>query len=207
MNIEERAQQRFQFLKTVYELTEGCPYSYVDMWKIGENQGLSPADTQNIVTWLFDEGLLGDGSLGGGIRISHKGVQEIEAALSHPEQGTQYFPSTVINIVNIGNMTNSQIQQGTTASTQSFKQALASMDSIRDELEKLKSAVANLNLDDETKLEVEAQIATVEAQLKSKRPIRVIIEESAKSLRNLLEGTTASLIASGILSMITQYPH
>lgn len=81
------------------------------------------------------------------------------------------------------------------------------MDDIRNELEKLKSIVANLNLDDETNVEVEAQIATVEAQLKSKHPIRVVIEESTKSLRNLLEGTTASLIASGILSMITQHPH
>ena len=206
MNIEERSRYRFQFLKTVYDLTDGDPHSYVDMWEIGENQGLSRADTQNIVTWLSDEGLLGDGSIGGGINISHKGVQEIETALSHPKQETRYFPP-VINIVNIGNMTNSQIQQGTTGNTQSFTQAPASMDSIRDEMEKLKSAVANLILDDETKVEVEAQIATVEAQLKSKRPIRVVIEESAKSLRNLLEGTTASLIASGILSMITQHPH
>lgn len=206
MNIEERSRQRFQLLKTIYDLTDGDPHSYVDMWEIGGKQGLSRADTQNIVTWLFDEGLLGDGAIGGGINISHKGVQEIETALSHPKQGTRYFPP-VINIINIENMTNSQIQQGTTASTQSFTQAPGSMDSIRDELEKLKSAVANLNLDNETKGEVEAQIATVEAQLKSKRPIRVVIEESTKSLRNLLEGTTASLIASGILSIITQHPH
>jgi hypothetical protein len=167
---------------------------------------LSRAETQTIVTWLSDEGLLGDGSIGGGINISHQGVQEIETALSHPKQSSRYFPP-VINIVSIGNMTNSQIQQGTMASTQSFTQAPASMDSIRAELEKLKSAVANLNLKDETKAEVEAQIATVEAQLKSKRPIKIVIEESAKSLRTLLEGTTASLVASGILSIITQHPH
>ncbi|EJY54982.1 multi- copper enzyme maturation ABC-type transport system permease component-like protein [Alicyclobacillus hesperidum URH17-3-68] len=206
MNIEERTRQRFQFLKTVYELTDGDPHSYVDMWEIGRNQGLNPSDTQNIVTWLSNEGLLGDGFIGGGISISHKGVQEIETALSHPKQRTRYFPP-VLNIVNIGNMTNSQLQQGTTASTQTLTQSPVSMDSIRNELEKLKSAIANLHLDDETSAEVEAQIQTVEAQLKSKRPIHIVIEESIKSLRNLLEGTTASLIASGILSMITQHPH
>lgn len=206
MNIVERTHQRFQFLKTVYELTDGNPYSFVDMWKIGEKQGLSPSETQSIVTWLSNEGLLGDGFIGGGISISHGGVQEIETALSHPKQSTRYFPP-VINIVNVENMNNSQIQQGTTTSTQSFKQVSDSMDDIRNELEKLKSIVANLNLDDETNVEVEAQIATVEAQLKSKHPIRVVIEESTKSLRNLLEGTTASLIASGILSMITQHPN
>ena len=206
MNIVDRTHQRFQFLKTVYELTDGNPYSFVDMWEIGEKQGLSPSETQSIVTWLSNEGLLGDGFIGGGISISHGGVQEIETALSHPKQGTRYFPP-VINIVNVENMNNSQIQQGTTTSTQSFKQVSDSMDDIRNELEKLKSIVANLNLDDETNVEVEAQIATVEAQLKSKHPIRVVIEESTKSLRNLLEGTTASLIASGILSMITQHPH
>ena len=197
MNIVERTHQRFQFLKTVYELTDGNPYSFVDMWEIGEKQGLSPSETQSIVTWLSNEGLLGDGFIGGGISISHGGVQEIETALSHPKQGTRYFPP-VINIVNVENMNNSQIQQGTTTNTQSFKQVSDSMDDIRNELEKLKSIVANLNLDDETNVEVEAQIATVEAQLKSKHPIRVVIEESTKSLRNLLEGTTASLIASGI---------
>ena len=162
MDIEERTRLRFQFLKTVYELTDGNPYSYVDMWEIGENQGLNRADTQDIVTWLSNEGLLGDGSIGGGINIAHKGVQEIETALGHPKQGTRYFPP-VINIVNIGTMTNSQLQQGTAASTHTFAQAPASMDDIRDELKNLKFAIADLNLDDETNVEIEAQIQTVEA--------------------------------------------
>lgn len=205
-DVNEKYRKRFEFLNTLYELTDGNTQAIVDMREIGQAKGFSWEDTQNIVTWLQNEGLLGECFLGGGITISHWGIKEVESALRHPDQETAYFPP--INIINVQNMINSQLQQATVSSTQTYtQQNVLDTDKLRAELEKLKNALNDLDLDKEKREESDIQIQTIETQLKSKKPITVVIEESAKSLRNLLEGTMAGIIASGIVAMIPHFPH
>lgn len=75
--------------------------------------------------------------MGGGLFITHTGVKEVEQALTQPEEPTQHFAA--INYIHIQNMTQSQIQQGTTASVQQVRQTIGS-----DESESLKRFLAVL---------------------------------------------------------------
>jgi DNA-binding PadR family transcriptional regulator len=53
------------------------------------------------------------------VSLTHKGLREIEDAIGKPDEPTQYFMS--INVLNIGEMINSTVQQGTIQSMQETK--------------------------------------------------------------------------------------
>src|SRR6185437_4570001 len=72
--------------------------------------------------YLVEEGLLERVAFQGVIAITHHGVKEIEQARREPEKRTTHFPP--INVIHIGQMTGSQIQQGTHDSVQQMSQSM-----------------------------------------------------------------------------------
>jgi hypothetical protein len=59
---------------------------------------------------LIGEGLIELLSFDRDVRITHLGVVEVEASKENPQQPTQHFPA--VNVIHIGQMTNSQLQAG-----------------------------------------------------------------------------------------------
>lgn len=100
----------------------------------------------------------------------------------------------------IGNMHQSQLQQDTRDSTQSMTVNELDTAKVLSVLEEIKKAIADLDLPRDTKDELDAEIATAETQAKSPKPKHKIIRESLHTVRNILEGTTGSLIASSLPS-------
>lgn len=200
MSFEEKQFKRLNFLKRLYDLVDGQTDSGFDMWEIGEELGLDQRETQGVVSWLSDEGLIESLGIGGTIGLSHYGIKQIEESIKNPNRETRYFPP--INVIHIGNMNNSQLQQGTHSSTQSFNQVAADvLEKVRPAIEKLKAKISELPLEEDVRDEVELQLHTAEMQLKSKQPKQVVIIESIKTIRSLLEGTAAGLLATGILAL------
>jgi hypothetical protein len=115
--IEEMKKKRFQFLRRLYELTGGDELECLNLYDIGEELGFNRKLTKNIVQYLEREGLIKViGDQGGIAGISHWGVREVEEALSNPDEPTHYFPP--VNIISIGQMISSQIQQASPEATQ-----------------------------------------------------------------------------------------
>jgi len=85
-------------------------------------------------------------------------------------------------------MDGSQIQQATSNSIQTISFTLANPKDILQFIEELKSIIPELNIDSETRKELEAEILTVEAQSRSSRPKKTIIFESLHSIRNMNVG-------------------
>ncbi len=102
----------------------------------------------------------------------------------------------------IGSMTQSQLQQDTRDSSQSMTVNELDVSKVLSVLDEIKKAVADINLPRETKDELDAEIATAETQAKSPKPKYRIIRESLHTVRNILEGTAGSLIASGLLAKL-----
>lgn len=69
----EIKRKRFQFLKSLYEITGGNRFSSVSMWELGQDLGFTRSDTDLIVQYLVGEGLVNYFSLGGGIVINPLG--------------------------------------------------------------------------------------------------------------------------------------
>ncbi|MCJ8271134.1 MAG: hypothetical protein MJK04_17250 [Psychrosphaera sp.] len=104
----------------------------------------------------------------------------------------------VNNHINIQNMTNSQIQQESSNSQQDYS-SVENSQNLQALLDSLKEELVNLNLKQSAKDEVYADIDTVEAQLSSPSPKPVIVNESLKSIRSVLEGISGSVLATGLL--------
>lgn len=198
--LEETKKKRFEFLNSLYEVTGGSKFSIVNMNELGTELGLKNEETGTIVQYLVGENLVEYMSLGGGIGITHYGVKEVEEALSHPEKPSTYFPP--VNIIQIHHMEGSQIQQGATSSVQTGTFNIGKTEDINAFLDSLKSQLNELPIGEEDKEEVTSDIETIESQLRSSRPKDGIVKECLKSIRNVLEGATGSILASGLLSQM-----
>jgi hypothetical protein len=200
MNIEEQRKARFQFLNRLYEATGGDEYSYVDMFELGKEIGLDGQETQRVFQYLSHEGLLAARALGGAIGITHFGVVNVEQALSQPSKPTQYFPP--VNIINIQSMVNSSIQQASPGATQTATYNSSDLKGLGTILDELTNSLSGLKLSEQSNAELRADITAINAQLVSPNPKGVIIKEAGKSIRNILEGTTGSLIAAGLATKL-----
>src|SRR3989344_5165042 len=115
-SIEKLKAKRFQFLKKLWELSEGDEYKSFNMFEIGNELGFDHELTSSIYQYLRGEGLLKAFTLGGNIVITHAGIVEMEESLSKPDQPTEHFPA--VNIINIGHMEHSNIIQGSSSVNQ-----------------------------------------------------------------------------------------
>lgn len=120
-----------------------------------------------------------------GVAITHYGVVEIEEAISEPEKPTEHFPA--FNIISIGSMNNSTIQQASAGATQNIngfnKEIAPDLNSF---LSELKASINKLNLTIEAQQEMMAEIQTTEIQVNSPKPKSSILKESLLTIRNLL---------------------
>ena len=108
----------------------------------------------------------------------------------------------VVNIANIKHMESSQIQQGTIDSTQQGTFEITNQKQLLEFIELLKDKLPDLEISDDDKPEIEADIATIEAQMKSSRPKDGIIKESLSSIKRVLEGASGVVIANELLKYL-----
>lgn len=96
--------------------------------------------------------------------------------------------------INIENMTGSQLQQGTTGSTQTFTQS-ADLSAISTFVDKLLPAIGELsNPTDRNQLQ--SDLETIRSQLKAPTPKTGMIRECLNSIKTVLEGTAGNLAAT-----------
>lgn len=105
---------------------------------------------------------------------------------------------------NIGSMNQSQIQHGTTHSTQQMENHPLDVDALRALCSELQGAMADIRLDASARRQMTSDLATVEAQLQAHVPKRNILRECVSSLRDLATGAAAT---GRIIEVIEQIRH
>ena len=202
INIEELKKMRFEFLKKLYEESDGNTFKACYVEDIGVAVGFCSEEVMKIRQYLKGEGLLK--SLGGRtVAITHEGIKEIEEALSNPNKPTEHFPAVINNFnTNINHAENLQIQQGTVASQQSAVFNSSSKNEIQALLSQLKSQLSELKLTLDAEADLETDVATIEIQLNSPRPKTGIINESLGSIRNILEGAAGGVAAQQLMVLL-----
>lgn len=187
MPLEKRRAHRFQYLRAVYDASDGVAGKFLRYTDVGEELGFDEKHAEELADYLAEEQLIKWAAMGV-IELTHYGLKEVEQALSAPDQPTEHFPSLVIAQNYIGSVTNSQVQQGTTASEINVV-ALGAL------VAGLRQALTELDLPAEQHDEVEADLATVETQLASPNPKAGIVRESLSSVRRIFEGALGSGLA------------
>jgi hypothetical protein len=180
---------RYRFLESVHDTTDGDRFRPTNVAEVAAVVGLSKEAAEGIAQFLVDEGLLKWHSFGGFIVITHAGRKEVEQARREPAQPTQHFLPA--NYIHIEHMTGSQLQQGTTGSVQHMSQTLTPDQS--EVLTRWLDAVraAELGVAAEVQAEVDVQLATIDAQMKSARPLASIVRGAGQAVVEILKSASA----------------
>jgi hypothetical protein len=203
-SVDEIRAQRFAFLSTLYDKVSGDASEAVLKRDIGSALGFEDDLTDKIVMYLAEEDLI-EWVAQGFIRLAHNGLKEVEEAMTEPSQPTEHFPAFVVNYINVGSMTGSQIQQGTTDSVQTLD--AGQLDAIREVLGDIRDVLGSIELEDDAQRELESDMTTVEAQLDSPRPKYGILREALSSTRSILEGAVGGAAAPQLPGLIHELAH
>lgn len=194
-SVEEKRALRLRFMRLLYEVTDGDEIATVDMRQIGGELELSEQQTAHLVQYLIGEGLAKWAAMGGFVRITHRGVVEMEQSLSTPTQATEHFPPA-INVIHVQSMVGSQIQQGTIQSSQSITSAQPDeVEAVRKFVSRVRAMETELGLSADAKQDLDAEIATLEAQTNSRSPKRSVFRAVAESVGNILKSAPAQAAA------------
>lgn len=101
-------------------------------------------------------------------------------------------------------LNNSQLQQNSSGSNQSLQVTSDrySLDQICSFIKLFDDNRDNFDIDERKLMELESEVQTLKSQIDSPKPKTLIINEAIKSIRNVLEGVTGSLIASNLVANI-----
>jgi hypothetical protein len=95
-------------------------------------------------------------------------------------------------------MNGGQIQQGTTDSSQ----AVFNVGSIEMMIGKIRKELESTNVSDSIKIDIMADISTIQAQIKKQQPSSSILRECGLSLKRICEGVAISTIAPHLTSLL-----
>ncbi|HAN19559.1 MAG: hypothetical protein A2X13_15055 [Bacteroidetes bacterium GWC2_33_15] len=200
MSIEDKKKDRFLFLQKLYDTTDGNSAYMINMWKLGDELGFDRGKIHNVVDYLIGEGLIEPKALGGGIAITHYGIIEIEEVQSNPDFPTQHF--LPMNVIHIENMNNSAIQQGSSYSTQTINFSADKTEDLKKIINEIENIKEQIILDRLMFDELVSEIETLKSQIKSPKPKNIILTESLKTVRSILEGVVGNAATPLIIEMI-----
>lgn len=206
--IEGIKEKRMKYLMTLYNLSDGDPEKWFDIFEIGKNVGFDNNLTKSVVNYLENAEFLSL-ETENIVVITYKGICEVENSLSNdvyfkqsPIESRIKIDTLVGNVTLIENMNNSNFTQTIPGNIQN---------NFDDSIPKIKKMIQSLNmnidefcLEKEKYIELQTDIRTLEAQISSNKPKKSIVEETLHSIRVILEGATGSLVASGIIVLITE---
>lgn len=207
-SLEELKKKRFQFLHKLWELTGGNQSKMVRIGQVAEPLGFDDNIAEAVVQYLRGEELL-EATTSGlvapryfdvGLHIKHKGIKEVEAALTTPQSPTEHFPANVVNYISIGSMINSNISQASPGSYQAIFITENSKQELKEIVLALKEVLRQAHLKQEQKEELESEIQTLESQMGSPKPKAIIIRESLSSAKRILESAGGPVGAAAPLS-------
>jgi hypothetical protein len=201
--IEEKRAQRLKFMRLLYEATRGDTFKTLNMQVLGDELQLSQTETGTLVDYLVNERLVEWAAFGGFIRIAHWGVVEVEEALSTPTRATQHFPPAV-NVIHVQTMIGSQIQQGADGSSQSMINLQPhDLEAIRRFAAEVRAVETELGLSPDARQDLDAELATLEAQLRSRTPKRSVLQSALDTTKDILKSAPGQ---AAVAELIKQLP-
>ena len=201
MDVEKKHKDRFLFLHQLYEKTNGDIHERQNMYELGSELGFNQNETKLAYQYLKGEGLVEIHGMPAKIGITHLGVRTIEDALSKPDEPTDYFPP--VNIISIGTMSHSVIQQASPGALQEVKYGESEIQAIRAVVEEFRGNLRELGLTDKQQQQAQADASTIEAQLASPNPRHSIINDCLSALKGLLLAAATSATSTVIIDKIT----
>ena len=201
-SLEEKQRWRLQFMKHLYEVADGSTMKSANIFDIGNAIGITNQQALEVDQYLENEQLIQAYGAGPVAVLTHRGVKETEAAMQHPEHGTEHFSGSVVLTV-MGDV-NAPMQVATVQSqqyTEYIDQSIAA--ELRRWLDGAREQIPNLPANQRD--DASAQIETAEAQLKATRPSRLVLKAAVRTLLGILRGGIQTGVATGTEDAIKHF--
>jgi hypothetical protein len=186
--LQVRQRQRYQFLHAVFDATEGNCMPSLNMWDVGKALGFSHAETSDVQSYLYQEGLIENFALGGEIRLTHRGLREVEASLETPTERTEHFSVDVIQHVTtyngpVVNQSGSHNVANVTHTVGIGGDKLASL------IDSIRQVATGLAL--EQREDVIQLVEVVEAEARSTKPRLAMLKTAINGLTSIAKSAAA----------------
>lgn len=202
-DLKVKKAMRYKFLHLLYTKVNGSEKVPINMNDLGKELMLDRYTTSDIYYYLNNEGLIVPRALGGLISITHEGIKEVERSLEYPDKPTEHF--LPINVINIGTMNNSTLQQGTINSSISSVSSPKELQQIQEIITDINAIKDSLNLSYDVHKELVAEIETISLQVQSPKPKQSVLKFCLQSIKTILEGVGIEVLTSGVIGKITSY--
>lgn len=138
------------------------------------------------------------------MQLTQQGIQEIKKALEAPRQPTEHFPpaANVSHLHVHGDIVNSPIQSASSGAHQEVSFGAINLGPVREFLRQFDASVADLGLPPIAADKLAAEVNTVKTEVESSNPRRHVLRESIASVRTILEITSGSMAAVGLLDAL-----
>ncbi|MGH8994439.1 MAG: hypothetical protein ACRDYB_00110 [Acidimicrobiales bacterium] len=189
-SLEARTARRIQFIKAVYEDSNGSEANVTDGFDLGSRLGWPYRETNDIMQYWEAEHLIKFVAEEGAIVITHRGIVELEGARDNPYRRTQHFPP--FSVVIHGDVTNSPMQIGTIDSTQTvFSQVGMDAELVLAFLDAVQAATVQSPVPGTSGADVGEMIEQVRSQLERPEPNRSMVKATVGALREIALGMAA----------------
>lgn len=197
--IEENKKHRFLYLQALYGLLRGRPFKSVHEDRVQEIVGWDDETIEAASLFLKDEHLIDYTAMGPQVALTNYGIKEYERAMSQPDRSTQFFPP----IINIQNMTNSQMQIGSHGSTQTqhFSQGVDGESLLR-----LLGEIKGAALPSPAQAQLEGILGVLETTARQQRPDPGVVKSLLGSAKAIIEGAGGTLLAAKIAEFVSTIP-
>jgi hypothetical protein len=200
--IEQRKAARFIMLEKIYNEAGGTENSIFDIYEIGEELNFTTELTLTTADYLVGERLIEYKTVGGYVGITHNGIKEYEQAVKKPEQESKYFPAPnrIQYILNVEKIVNSNIQMGTTNSSQvlnvndKYNEILAWVKKLEDEIRN--------NNDTELLEKLKEDIEFIKNNIATGKPDKKYIGTALNMIKSVLTGIIANAAYQGLLQIL-----
>jgi hypothetical protein len=125
------------------------------------------------------------------LSLEEQGVKGEELSFTDAEKQAAAQASNITNVF-LGAVHSQQIQHASPHATQIIATNPLDLEELRAFVEALKSQLGGMPVDAPQRAELDAELATVEAQLRSPSPKNTILRESLLTVRRVLEGAVSS---------------
>jgi hypothetical protein len=124
---------------------------------------------------------------------SGEAVRQAWQWVRHKRAEERRSQAALANIISIGSMTGSVIQQGSPGANQAADFVL-NVDEAKTALAEFEAALEALALPSDALDDLQGDIATIKSQLAKRQPLRSILTEAGRSIRNITEGLAAGMM-------------
>lgn len=175
-SLEDRELERAAFLMTIYELTDGESMNETSIGAVAAKVGVDDENGWNLYRWASDRTLTSDHmTMGGtGLSLSARGIDAVEDML---RKGSQP-PKSVLVL---------------------SAEEMRSVEVFLTEYRRAEEA-DDVPVSGEERLELDAEVQTIEAQMRSPKPKRRVVKASLNEVRHLLRGASGSGLFHAILT-------